>query len=227
MLLLYIYVATFILGGILLGASLILGHHNDADMDVDADVDMDVDVDVDADMDADVAPDADMDVDGDVDGDGDVGHIDGDGEVAHGVDLADFWLPFVTVRFWVFFLCFFGMTGTMLTLLALAGRWTTLVAALGVGVVSGFAAAFIIQKLKKVEVGAAVDEAEYQGKEATVLLPMAHGDRGKVRLEVRGNTVDLMARCQEPGDVVARGSKVLIIEVNGNEAVVVPAPELE
>ena len=219
MLLLYIYVATFILGGILLGASLFLGHHNDADMDVDADVDMDVDVDADVDVDVDADVDADADVHLDADADHDAG--------VHGVDIADFWLPFITVRFWVFFLCFFGMTGTVLTLLGLAGPWTALVASLGVGVVSGFSAAFIIQRLKKVEVGAAVVQADYQGKEATVLLPISPGERGKVRVEVRGHTVDLMARGQDDDTAAPRGSKVLIIEVESNEAVIVPAPELE
>ena len=77
MLLLYIYVATFILGGILLGASLFMGHHSDHDVDGDVDgpdmdLDGDIDVDADIDLDADVDVDADLDLDADADLDADV-----------------------------------------------------------------------------------------------------------------------------------------------------------
>ena len=50
MFLLYAYITALILGGILLGASLLLG--GDVDADVDLDVDADVDLDADADVDA-------------------------------------------------------------------------------------------------------------------------------------------------------------------------------
>lgn len=227
MLLLYIYIASFIVGGILLGASLLLGHHDaDTDMDADMDADAHIDLDADADVDADLDADADMDADADADADG---HIEADGG-AHGevggTDFSDLWLPFLSVRFWVYFLCFFGLTGTILSLLALAGKWTTLTAAVGVGTLTGFAAAFIIQRLKKAEVGRGVTEEDFKGLEAQVLLPLNPGERGKVRVEIRGQTVDLIARCDEAA-AIAKGKKVLIIEYSDNVALVVAAPELE
>ena len=227
MLLLYIYIAAFIIGGILLGASLFLGGHDtDADhdlhveADVDADVDADADVDLDADADADVDADADADADHDASADGDVD------AGTHGVSLSDFWIPFLSVRFWVFFLCFFGVTGIVLTLLALAGKWATLVTAVGMGTVTGFAAAFIIQRLKRAEVGLAVTEEDFRGREAQVLLPIEAGERGKIRLEVRGNTVDLVARCDGERSI-GTGRTVLVIEIEDGVALVEPAPELE
>lgn len=208
MLLLGIYIATFVLGGILLGASLFLGHH-DGDAGADADADADVHADADA--------------DGDADTDADGPHEAG--EVAH-AELSDFWIPFISVRFWIFFLCFFGLTGVVLTLLALAGRWGTLAAAVGVGFVSGFAAAFVIQKLKKAEVGSTVGLEDYKGKEGLVLLPIGPGDKGKIRMVIKDQTVDMVARTEEALSI-ERGRRVLVIEVVNNEAVVVPAPELE
>jgi membrane protein implicated in regulation of membrane protease activity len=212
-LLLYIYISAFIIGGVLLGASLFLGHH-DADTDHDIQVDMDADADIDADIDADA--------DVDADADADVAAADAD----HGVGLSDFWIPFLSVRFWVFFLCFFGMTGLVLTLFSLSSTWARLIAALSMGVGTGFAAAFIIQRLKKAEVGLAVTEAEYQGKEATVLLPVEPESRGKIRLLVRGQTVDMVART-DSSKPIDKGCKVLVIEIEGNVAVVEAAPELE
>jgi membrane protein implicated in regulation of membrane protease activity len=227
MLLFYIYISSFVVGGALLAASLFLGGHEaDGDLDVHADLDVDVDADVDVDIDADVDVDADIDahVDADVDADADVG--DGALDGAHGVGFSDFWVPFLSVRFWVFFLCFFGLTGLVLTLLALASSGTTLGTALGMGVVTGFAAAFIIQRLKKAEVGLGVTLEDYQGKEGVVLLPIDPDGKGKVRIKLRGRTVDIVAHT-DATEPVLKGRKVLVIEIHGNEALVEPAPELE
>ncbi len=225
MLLFYIYISSFVVGGALLAASLFLGGHEaDGDLDVHADVDVDVDADVDVDVDADVDMDADADVDVHVDADADMG--DGALDADHGVGFSDIWVPFLSVRFWVFFLCFFGLTGLVLTLLALASSWTTLATALGMGVVTGFAAAFIIQRLKKAEVGLGVTLEDYQGKEGVVLLPIEPGGKGKVRIELRGQTADVIART-DATEPVPKGRKVLVIEIHGNEALVEPAPELE
>jgi membrane protein implicated in regulation of membrane protease activity len=201
MLLFYIYIAAFVVGGILLGASLLLGHQ-------DADSDAHVDPGAHAEADAHVSD----------------AHSEADGGHAQG---SDFWLPFVSVRFWVFFLCFFGLTGTVFTLLALAGKWTTLTAAIGMGAVSGFAAAFVIQRLRKVEVGRALNEEDFKGQEGLVLLPLAVGGRGKIRIEVGGQIVDLIARSDE---AIERGAHVMVIDFRDNEAVVVsaaapPAPD--
>ena len=233
MLLLYIYIATFIIGGILLGASLFMGHHDadtdmdaDADMHMDADMDADADFDADADIDADADFDADADIDADADADADA-HLDGDlDHGTDGVELSDIWLPFTSMRFWVFFLCFFGITGILLTLLALAGKWATFAAALSMGTVTGFVAAFIIQRLKRQVVGQSLGTADYKGQEATVLIPIEPDAKGKIRMEVRENTIDMLATCDERV-TVARGSKVLVIEIKDNEALVIPAPELE
>ncbi len=209
MLLLYVYIATFIVGGILLGASLFLGH-GDSDADADAHADLDADADAHADLEAEADAGADA-------------HADAHLEGGEGVELSDLWLPFTSVRFWVFFLCFFGLTGLLLTLLALAGKWATLLLSLGMGAVTGFIAAFIIQRLKRADVGTAVGTADYAGQEGTVLIPIEPGARGKIRLTIRQNMLDMLARCDEQV-TIARGSRVLVIEVKENEAVVIPSP---
>ena len=228
--LLYIYVATFVLGGILLASSLFLGS-NDADSDVDAgpdldhDVDMDMDADVDMDLDADVDADMDLDADADADMDHDV-DADADHDVGGGVDVSDFWLPFLSVRFYVFFMCFFGLTGLVFWYLYRSAPWISLTAASVMGVISGFSAAFIIQRLKKSSVGTSMSPKDFKGLEADVLLGIEEGGRGKVRAHLQGQSIDFIARTMEAGPV-AKGRKVLIIAVKDNEAVVVPAPELE
>jgi len=138
MLLLSIYIASLVVGGILLGASMVLGHHgaeNELHLESEAGEVADASLDASAMQGATEEP-ALMSA--------------GGGDMAeHGVELSDFWLPFISVRFWVFFLCFFGLTGTAFSLLALAGKWGTLIAAMAMGAITGFAASFIIQRLKR------------------------------------------------------------------------------
>ncbi len=214
MLLLSIYIASLVVGGILLGASMVLGHHGAENA---------LHLDSDAAAAADAQPDASA-------AEGATGQAlmnAGAGEMSeHGVELSDFWLPFVSVRFWVFFLCFFGLTGTVFTLLVLAGKWGTLIAAMAMGALTGFAASFIIQRLRRSEVGVVINEEDFKGQEGTVLLPLGPGSKGKVRLQVRGQTIDLVAQTSGP-DLIERGRKVLVIDFQGNEAIVVHAPELE
>jgi hypothetical protein len=202
MVLLYAYITALILGGILLGASLLLG----GEMDADADLDVDADVDLDADADVD-AGDADADAHAAAPGFGDV------------------WLPFTSLRFWVFFLAFFGLTGTLLSVLGLADRWTILVAALVMGSGLGIGAASAIHKLKAQTVGEVAGERDYEGLEGTVLLPVTATHPGKVRLNVRGQAVDLPARTTE-GELDI-GTPVLVVEWQQGELDVVRSPQLE
>ncbi|MCB9558058.1 MAG: DUF1449 family protein [Deltaproteobacteria bacterium] len=192
MVLLYVYLAAFVFGAILLGASLFLGGEHS---DVAAHVDVDADADAEADF-------------------------DGDG-------FAEIWLPFASLRFWVYFLTFFGACGTTLSLLALAGRWTTLIASSSLGIVVGFSAALVIQKLKRNTIGTVTSTDNLRGYEGTVLLPFGAKTRGKVRVEVNDQAVDLVARTtdDEP-DELTQGTRVLVIDTagNGQELIVVRAP---
>lgn len=221
MVLLYVYVASAIVGGILLGASLFLGH--DASDDFDAHVDVDVDADVGADFDAHVDLDADVDADADVDV-----HADADADIDVGHDgafeAADFWMPFLSLRFWVFFLTFFGLAGAIFEIFGLAGRVSTLVAALVVGFVCGFGAAFAMRRLRRSEVSGVTKRSDYKGLEGDVLLPISKEERGKVRVTTRGGQmIDLLATTDED-EPLKRGEKVLVIEVKGSELEVIRAP---
>jgi membrane protein implicated in regulation of membrane protease activity len=213
--LLYIYVAAFIVGGIFLGASVFLGHHGG-----EGDAQADADGDHDAGGDGGDADHADA-------GAGGEGHeLSAAGAEAAGASFSDFWLPFFSVRFWVFFLCFFGLTGSVFSLLYLAGKWATLGTSVAVGLVTGFAAAYVMQRLKRSPAGVVVpDASDFRGLEGVALLPIEATSKGKIRLERRGQLVDLVARVDS--DVrIDKDDRVLVIEITDNEALVVPSREL-
>lgn len=200
--LIYLYLFSLIVGGVLLGASILLGGH---DTDVDADADADVDLDVDADADVDIDADADVDVDADADVDKDFGHG----------DAAGFLYTFLSMRFWVFFLAAFGLTGIVLDGFDLAHPWLGLALSIAMGTGSGFLAVTAIRKLGSDRDSRVVSSKDYVGKTARVLVPFEGEGLGKVRVDIRGNSIDLLASGLEEGDYEG---EVLIVEMDGSRA---------
>lgn len=184
------YVGSLVLGGGLLGTSMLLGG-SDHDADHDADLG--------ADHDADLGADHDHDHD----------HAHG----PHGPDLAGaLWLPVLSLRFWTFFLAFFGLTGTLLDLLDLAPAGVTLGVALGLGLLCGYTTAALIRSLRAQHVDSSIDpERDYVGRSGEVLQDVVPGDPGLVRLHVKGVHVDLEALVEPGAAALRRGQKVIVI----------------
>ena len=196
--LVYFYLAALIFGGVLLGSSVLLGGHDDADFDGDADFDADADAD------------ADFDLDGDADAEG----VDKD---LH-FDGADVFLwPLRSVRFWTFFLAAFGLTGILLKGLGLAGEIPTLITSLSLGGVSGFTAAWVIKKLSTDDTGRAAASRDYIGKSARVLVPVQSKGVGKIRVRVKGQQVDLLAVTDDEEPLTSK-DEVIVIEMEGTRA---------
>lgn len=202
MLLLATYVGALVLGGGLLVVSALMGG-DDHDADLDHDIDADADLDADADVDA-----------------------DHDGHVPVGDAM---WLPVLSIRFWTFFLAFFGLTGLSLEGLRVAGLvgapWGVVLGlSIVAGVASGWLVSKIIQQLKHEKVSSeVVPEHDYAGKAAEVLLDVAPGDPGLVRLDVKGVSIDVTAVLATP-DVgpFKRGTKVIVLGFEHGKVRVAP-----
>ena len=153
-------------------------------------------------------------------------HVDADGGFDKGIDFdhsadigtGDFdllWM-FKSVRFWTFFLTFFGATGVVLGGLGLVSSWMlTLAAALGVGSLSGYGIAKSVRFLSNDDAGAAATTRDFIGKTAKVLVPLTKGEAGQIRVQVKGSTVDLLASADTD---FAKNDEVMIIEMNEGRA---------
>lgn len=194
------YLIALIIGGTLVLASLLFGGDSDADADVDVghvDVDASVGVDADVDVDADVGADV---------------H-------AGGVDFST-WLPLVSLRFWTFFAAFFGLTGTALTFADPGlGRIATGVIAAGVGYASGLGVMAAFRYMRKSQTSIAVRRDDYIGAGATVMLRVAKGQLGKVRMELKGRTVEALATTEDERPFAVK-EKALVYAVNDDGHVV-------
>jgi len=202
------------LGGVMLIASIILGGDGEADGDLALDGDVDADVD--------------LALEGDVDGDVDAHALEmgqqglhtshGD---AHG-SLGGFIAGFLSLRFWTFALAFFGLTGTVLGGLALAAPTVTLVVASVMGLVIGRSAVAVFSALRAGESSTAASEGDYIGKSAKVILGFGPDELGKVRLQMKGTTVDLLAHSDDPTPF-SSGDEVMIIQIAEAKALVTHA----
>ncbi len=179
----YVYLFGLIVGGVLLGSSLLLGGHGEAGADGDADGEGGLDKSI---------------------------GVEGGG--------ADFLLwRFKSIRFWTFFLAFFGLTGVLLEGLGLVpSAFLTLAAALGMGGLAGFGATEAIRRLSADTSGLAADSDDYVGKSVRVIVPVKEGGTGKVRLQLKGSTVDVLAEGVE-GDFAAQ-EEAIIVEMSGTKA---------
>ncbi|UJR85869.1 NfeD family protein [Sandaracinus amylolyticus] len=180
----YVYVFALVLGGVLLGASMLLG--------------------------------------------GGDGHADGGSHGTEGAASADghdapggfetFLVAFLSLRFWTFFLAFFGLTGVVLDGLGLVP--STIVAAilsLAMGFGAGGGAVWLMRRVRADDSNSAATSQDYVGKTARVLVAFGPGRTGKVRVEVRGSTVDLLAVPIDGASFVL-DEEVIVVEMEGTRA---------
>ena len=133
-------------------------------------------------------------------------------------------LPFLSLRFWAFAIAFFGLSGTALSLFGALGALTPVVAG-GFGLGCGYVAARVVGGLGRSTVGLLGDANSHLGREGQVLLPLARGQRGKIRLQIGGTSTDLVAETDGDGALLP-GETALVVGMRGNVALVERNPAL-
>ncbi|PSN15922.1 NfeD-like protein [filamentous cyanobacterium CCT1] len=137
------------------------------------------------------------------------------------------WLPFLSLRFWTFALCFFGLTGLLLTWAQpnLAG-WLTTLLALMMGLFCGLVAALVLRSLAQQPVSSMIRPDELTGQIATVEIPFDAHSRGKVCLRLRNSTISFFAMTQEERSF-QKGDAVLVVGLEHNKLWVASAEGID
>lgn len=155
---------------------------------------------------ADFDADADLDFDADADTDVDAGT-----DMGAGPGFVDLF----TLRALFLFAAFFGLTGTLLTWTG-SGGLATLLASVVMGFVIGLGGNYAIKRVGHETVSSSIERGDLHGRTAHVLIPFTGPDLGKIRLDTKGQRLQLRARAFEgveepfePGDqvVVIRTAK--------------------
>ncbi|MCW5947244.1 MAG: NfeD family protein [Fimbriimonadales bacterium] len=132
----------------------------------------------------------------------------------------DTWLPFFSLRFWTYLCLGFGLTGLLLTLFTdLAAPMTAGISG-GVGLLCGLAIAYTMRWLRVSETNSSASEADLIGAEAKVLVQLRPESPGKIRANIKGELIDLVALADEK-DSIGVGEQVMIVSIDGDRAKVV------
>ncbi|MCG8425261.1 MAG: DUF1449 family protein [Proteobacteria bacterium] len=206
---LIVYLVALALGGTVVAASILFGGDTESDVGVDVDVDADVDTDLVGDGVGELEADA------GADADSDTGVSTMDGFLA--------WLPVTSLRFWTFFLAFFGLTGTVLTAFGLlSSTAVTAAISVGIGYLAGTGMIAALRYLSRNQIGSTVSEHDYVGANGTVMLPVARAQLGTIRIEMKGRTVELLARTDDDRPLDA-GDPVMVYSTANDHVLVTRA----
>lgn len=151
------------------------------------------------------------------------GSHDTDHDIDHGHDgdfHSEIWLPFLSLRFWTYMFAFFGMTGLLLTYFTATSQTLTGVFAALCGLVAGTTIAFVMRYLSKSSSHSGAEERDLLGKPANVLVAIRSGSPGKIRVEVKGEMIDVMATTEETTPLEP-GSEVYIVSMDNGRAQVI------
>src|SRR5262245_56993423 len=150
------------------------------------------------------------------------GGADGDHDAqGHGHGLADSVgqvLPLASLSFWTYFLGAFGLSGLLLTWLGSPLSWGVAPVASAVGYVAGLFSTQLVRRLRRSETDSSVRAGELVGTVARVLLPVGKEHPGKVRVQVKGKLVDLIASSDDDPPL-GPGRTVVVHEVQDDGAV--------
>jgi len=151
---------------------------------------------------------------------GDLDHHAGDGGHGGSFDAVFGWLPVTSLRFWTFFAAFFGAVGTVLSAWSLAGPAPAAVLAVAAGYLSGLIMDRSMRYLRRADSNSSLGGGDVVGAGAEVLLPVAAGAAGKVRVRLKGRAVDLLA-VTDDDEALAAGQHVMVLSMRDDGHVVV------
>lgn len=205
---LFFYLAFLLFGGVLLGISLLGGGDGDG-FETDHSLEMDHSVELDGDIDGDI--DTEIEMESEV-------HLEHEVQTNSSVNqnVAGA-TQFFSFRNLIYFATFFGLTGTVFTLIDFV-TILTLIFSIAMG---GFAWIFgykFMKYLKSSQSGEGINARDLIGHKVKVTLRVGKGKKGKIVVETADGTTELIAECSDiaTGDFIERGKEALIIDFKNN-----------
>lgn len=124
-------------------------------------------------------------------------------------------LPLVlALRFWSFALLAFGLSGSLLYYFSLLEAWPAFGVALATGLASGLFASWSVRQLQRAQTSSGAETSDLVGQVGRVLVPVSRAGRGKIRVELKGQTLDFIASTDD--EALEAGAAVLVEELRGN-----------
>jgi membrane protein implicated in regulation of membrane protease activity len=121
----------------------------------------------------------------------------------------------LSLRSLTFGVAAFGLVGAPLDTLGVLGPLPALAVAIASGVAASFISGWAFRNVWRSSVSGAAAFDELHGQTARVLVSCGPTERGKVRVSLKGQLVDLMATTR--GGEIEQGAAVTVVEVLGDE----------
>jgi hypothetical protein len=130
-------------------------------------------------------------------------------------------------KFWTFGLCFFGLTGLVLSHLRVSlSPLLVVLIAIAMGLLAGTAMSSILLSLRRQHADSLIRSEDLVGLIGTVEIPFDAMTRGKVRLEVKGTSRDFVAMTDHPS-LLVYGTSVMVVGTKNNQVWVVAEETLQ
>ena len=131
-----------------------------------------------------------------------------------------------SLKFWTFGICFFGLTGLVLSnLSATLPAVIVAIASVIMGILCGGLVSGSLRALRHQQADSLVRSADLVGIAGTVEVPFNANSRGKVRLQIKGSILDVIAYTDEAREFQT-GEQVLVVGIDQNRLWVVSAASL-
>lgn len=159
-------------------------------------------------------------------GDGGLGHDAPDhggfdhGDLDHDHDAhadAHLWIPFLSLRFWTYFFAAFGIVGLMLTRFVAVGEPATGIIAGGTGLVAGLLISALMRVARRMETDSSAKTQDFLGATGIVVVAIRPSSEGKIRVNIKGEIIELLAQPSE-GETLEIGSEAVIITMENDRA---------
>jgi membrane protein implicated in regulation of membrane protease activity len=142
------------------------------------------------------------------------------GDPGHGLDHGDASHPdgpgILSTRSVIYGLFTFGFVGGLLHIPRIVEPRVALTVAIVSAVAAAVGVGYVFQSLGHAGASGAAALDEVRGRKARVLVACARGQRGKVRVQLKGHQVDVLATTDE--ERIAEGTEVMIVDVRDGVA---------
>jgi len=211
-----LYVFCLVFGGLFVAMTVFAGLGSDGDLEADGDGEFGLDKEFEIDNEFEFDKEFELDKDFD-------GAVDKDFETQSGPRFR----PLRSFKFYTYSMAFFGLTGTLLTALGLASAVVSASLAILMGLGAGLAVSYVLYVGGLSEGGRATNDDDFVGLTARVLLPVKKGQRGKVRVNIGGRAMDVMAVTDDEGVVLDLNESCFVLGIEDGVARVVDMRALE
>ncbi len=130
-------------------------------------------------------------------------------------------VKFISLRNFVYFSAFFGLTGTILTLAGIIFIFSLPISIL-IGIIASYTGYKFMKYLKATESGEAINIIQLEGKVGVVTLNIYKNQPGKLKIEFGGKFEEFIAILSEDSakEQLSKGEKALVIDIENNKLIV-------